>query len=900
MGDFSATHNPEPGTSSSQFKLDEGFAEDSHQHGNQIQDSFLAWLNTQSDKAKAEIAYEILRTLRSTDISTVVDRLNPLLHMDPIDKLPPEITSQIFSYLDASTLLVASLSSQTWRNRILDPQLWYKLYGSQGWGINMKEVRAFEQSTFNMVEPHSSKLRTEPQPQSLFRGHSSFKRRATSDWLQSTPRRVSADVAGWREQHGTIEADADNGDAEMIDAPFGSPQRPNKRPSQTERDDMEYRRLSTPTMGQDVCMTGASNSTADLVCLDGRGEESINWPYIYKQRHKLEMNWIRGRYTNFQLPHPDHPREAHTECVYTIQFFGKWLVSGSRDKTLRIWDLDTRRLRGKPLVGHSQSVLCLQFDPTEEEDTIISGSSDSSIIIWRFSTGQKLQTIPCAHEESVLNLRFDHRYLVTCSKDKKIKVWNRRAMLPGDPDYPTARPGNCCKIPNHIVDLSDVDISLLESRLANGVYKALKPFSHIMTFEGHSAAVNAIQIEGDKIVSASGDRHIRIWNLKRGTCPRVIPGHQKGIACIQYDGVRVVSGSSDNTVRIYDPITSSEVAVLVGHTNLVRTVQAGFGDITGSADEYLEAAKSAEKELSQKFSTGALVDDRQFSRRLRNNEFGSSRVAFGSKLPPGGGGSRWARIVSGSYDESIIIWKKDARGNWIVGQTLKQDECFRANIANDAVTQTARAPSTRTRARQQATRQPEYQQQQAILQQQPSINAASSGADDFGSPSNAHVSASQIVQATMNTSLSVLQTSVQNMIGVNNSIGGSVSSGYGPLLNHLQDVRTQRSLSNAAQASSSSRASGQIPANNINTTTTSTSTSIPPTAPPQIQPVPQNPAGRPSDNLPPNHGAISRVFKLQFDARRIVCCSQDSRIIGWDFANDDPEIEACAKFFLGP
>lgn len=50
-----------------------------------------------------DIAYEVLRTLRTANIAAVVDRLTPLLHMDPVGKLPPEITSQIFSYLDAST-----------------------------------------------------------------------------------------------------------------------------------------------------------------------------------------------------------------------------------------------------------------------------------------------------------------------------------------------------------------------------------------------------------------------------------------------------------------------------------------------------------------------------------------------------------------------------------------------------------------------------------------------------------------------------------------------------------------------------------------------------------------------------------------------------------------------------
>jgi F-box and WD-40 domain protein 1/11 len=43
--------------------------------------------------------------------------------------------------------------------------------------------------------------------------------------------------------------------------------------------------------------------------------------------------------------------------------------------------------------------------------------------------------------------------------------------------------------------------------------------------------------------------------------------------------------------------------------------------------------------------------------------------------------------------------------------------------------------------------------------------------------------------------------------------------------------------------------------------------------------------------------STARVFKLQYDARRIICCSQTSVIIGWDFCNADPELEEASRFF---
>ena len=674
-------HRASYSSSLTPFRLDEGFSEESasqDEHGRLFAATaarFQEWVMAQNEESRAEIAYEVLRTLRTSNIAAVVERLTPLLHMDPLEKLPPEVTSQIFSYLDAETLLTASMASRTWRIRVMDAMLWQYLYRKEGWALDEKEIKIFEDSHNAIVRQEFRKARAQ------LSGQPSLKKRATSDWMDSRGRKVSADVSSWREQHGVIEADTDmqsetTDDQEMQDAPtsiHNSPSRPNKRHSQEDADDMDY---STEPEAESASTTRGVNPheppfNTQLVTYDVNGNERLNWIHLYKQRQKLEQNWTKGRYTTFQLPHPSFPQEAHTECVYTIQFFGRWLVSGSRDKTLRIWDLETRRLRGKPLTGHSQSVLCLQFDPSENEDVIISGSSDSSVIIWRFSTGQRLHEIPGAHEESVLNLRFDYRYLVTCSKDRRIKIWNRKHLVATDKDYPDLKQTSQVRVPAYIVNTSDMEPSLLEARMANGQIRALKPYTLLLTLEGHHAAVNAIQINGDLIVSASGDRNIKIWNAKDGRLLRTLQGHQKGIACVQFDSKRIVSGSSDNTVRIYDPLTSAEVAELKGHTNLVRTVQAGFGDMPGSDEE--SDAKAAEKKYLEDLANGVVVDSREARRTARSAAEGSSRFALGSRLPPGGGGSKWGRIVSGSYDESIIIWRKNARGDWVIGQMLRQD-----------------------------------------------------------------------------------------------------------------------------------------------------------------------------------------------------------------------------------
>lgn len=61
--------------------------------------------------------------------------------------------------------------------------------------------------------------------------------------------------------------------------------------------------------------------------------------------------------------------EGHLDAVYCIQFDSTKIISGSRDRTIKIWDLATNACT-HTLEGHSGSVLCLQFN----EKYIVSGS----------------------------------------------------------------------------------------------------------------------------------------------------------------------------------------------------------------------------------------------------------------------------------------------------------------------------------------------------------------------------------------------------------------------------------------------------------------------------------------------------------------------------------------------
>jgi F-box and WD-40 domain protein 1/11 len=52
--------------------------------------------------------------------------------------------------------------------------------------------------------------------------------------------------------------------------------------------------------------------------------------------------------------------------------------------------------------------------------------------------------------------------------------------------------------------------------------------------QGHEGPVNAVGLQGDKVVSASGDGKMMLWDLTTRTRLRTFEGHDRGLACIDF------------------------------------------------------------------------------------------------------------------------------------------------------------------------------------------------------------------------------------------------------------------------------------------------------------------------------------------------------------------------------
>jgi WD40 repeat protein len=116
----------------------------------------------------------------------------------------------------------------------------------------------------------------------------------------------------------------------------------------------------------------------------------------------------------------------------------------------------------------------------------------------------------------------------------------------------------------------------------------------LMTLSGHSGPARACAFspDGRRILSASQDKTLKIWDAETGKELIVLTGHRLGVndCAFSPDGTRIVSASDDMTLKIWDPRTGKELATLAGHRGKINACAFspdGFRIVSASEDRTL-------------------------------------------------------------------------------------------------------------------------------------------------------------------------------------------------------------------------------------------------------------------------------------------------------------------------
>ncbi|MFN0060386.1 MAG: WD40 repeat domain-containing serine/threonine protein kinase [Planctomycetota bacterium] len=92
----------------------------------------------------------------------------------------------------------------------------------------------------------------------------------------------------------------------------------------------------------------------------------------------------------------------------------------------------------------------------------------------------------------------------------------------------------------------------------------------------HARPVSSLDFDaaGRRLLSASEDGTVRVWDVERGEEIARLVGHDVGVLCAKFNpsGDRIATAGRDKTVRIWSGLTYEQLAVLTGHEQYVYLV----------------------------------------------------------------------------------------------------------------------------------------------------------------------------------------------------------------------------------------------------------------------------------------------------------------------------------------
>jgi WD40 repeat protein len=261
---------------------------------------------------------------------------------------------------------------------------------------------------------------------------------------------------------------------------------------------------------------------------------------------------------------------------------GHWVVSGSEDWTLRLWDLKTNRVV-RTFEGHTGTVHAVAFTP--DGQSILSGSEDRMLFFWDINTA-KLKWKLRGHTLAVQGVAIsdDGKLASSVSEDGTVRVWDLESKQSRTVFKGRDHQLNAIAITNHgfklIFGAGDWTIKIID--LENDTEK---------TFKGHSGIVRSLVLtpDGTRLLSGADDGTVRVWVLETGELLLNLTGHAGSVdsVAVTPDGGRAISGSRDKTLRVWSLETGEVLQTLRGHSGFVKSIAISVSTLqilSGSAD----------------------------------------------------------------------------------------------------------------------------------------------------------------------------------------------------------------------------------------------------------------------------------------------------------------------------
>jgi hypothetical protein len=268
---------------------------------------------------------------------------------------------------------------------------------------------------------------------------------------------------------------------------------------------------------------------------------------------------------------------GHTGAVSAVAFApgGRTIVSGSLDKSIKLWDAGTGQLL-RTMTGDTDGVSSVAFTPNGKR--IISGSFDRTIVLWDADTGQSIRALRSDQSYSwevppaiwSLAMAPDGARFVSGSADATVKVWNTTTgellrILKGHSDVVTS----VAYFPNGRAFVSgskDGTVRLWDADTWQSLGNLTVPAGQVLAV--------AISPDGKRIAASGNTNSVTVWSATTGLQLRTLTSESNALDALAFsaDGSRIIAGGSNDTIVTWDTETGKYLHTLTGHSGGVRAL----------------------------------------------------------------------------------------------------------------------------------------------------------------------------------------------------------------------------------------------------------------------------------------------------------------------------------------
>ncbi|KAK0719927.1 WD40-repeat-containing domain protein [Lasiosphaeris hirsuta] len=270
--------------------------------------------------------------------------------------------------------------------------------------------------------------------------------------------------------------------------------------------------------------------------------------------------------------------KGHEDIVMSldVDWSGHWIASGSKDNTVRLWRVDPANNSYTcyaVFTGHIESVGAVALPknaPPENSDAyknpldhppafLISGSQDRFVQKREIpreaqKTGASSSLRRLAHEKDInaIDINPSGRSFASASQDKTVKIW----------------------------DVEKLEVQGILKGHRRGVWTVRFAPQDTPTIQGEAGSVSGKGV----VLTGSGDKTIKLWNLSDYTCLRTFEGHSHNVLkvvwlSLPHDGdsntkrrIQFASAGADSLVKVWDANLGETECTLDNHEDRLWTL----------------------------------------------------------------------------------------------------------------------------------------------------------------------------------------------------------------------------------------------------------------------------------------------------------------------------------------